>query len=661
MKRLTDADQETRSPDLITENINQLALLFPSAFTESAIDFDVLQQLLGDAVEDRDEKFGLNWNGKRAARQVALTPSTGTLRPAPDESVDWEGSRNLIIEGDNLEVLKLLQKSYHGKVKLIYIDPPYNTGNDFIYPDDYAETLQTYLEYTGQVDQEGKKFSTNIETDGRFHSKWLNMMYPRLFLARNLLQDDGVIFVSIDDGETANLRRLMDDLFGPENYLVTLYIQVRYADKTLAEKNDYQKLIEQVHVYQKRQFTPNKTSDDYTTNNFCWKITEKDTGRQEVIGGKHVTIFSESEYEITKIDPSIDGLKETWASGSVAKVNASGKYLATHLAPRRDEDGLGCLYKVEGVGEDGIGFRYFTGPKKSDATRGKFYSGVPIIRRQQLMEGSARKFKPVLNWYDFADAFGNCRHEGNIEFGSGKKPIAFIKTLINLATDSDEPSLVLDFFAGSGSTAHAVLDLNNADGGNRRFILVQLPEPTENADFHTIADITKERVRRVINKLNEEESGKLDLLDSRDADLGFRVFKLDSSNIRAWDPEPDDIDGSLLASLDHLKDDRSEDDIFYELLVKLGLDLTIPIERRILVNKTVYSVAAGTLIACLAELIDRSEIEELALGIATWKAELDPAADTVVVFRDSAFADDVAKTNITAILEQHGMPTVRSL
>jgi adenine-specific DNA-methyltransferase len=661
MEKLTDKDRESRSTDLAIENIDQLAVLFPDAFTEGAIDFDVLKQLLGGAIDDREEKYGLGWNGKRAARRVALTPSNGTLRPAPDESVDWERTQNLIIEGDNLEVLKLLQKSYHGKVNMIYIDPPYNTGNDFIYPDDFAETLQTYLQYTEQIDQEGKKSSTNIETDGRFHSRWLSMMYPRLFLARTLLRDDGVIFVSIDDGETANLRRIMDDIFGPENYLVTLYIQVRYADKTLAEKNDYQKLVEQVHVYQKRQFTPNKQSDEYTLDNFCWNITEKSAGRQAVIGGKNVTIFSESEFEITKVSPAIDGLKETWASGSVAKVNASGKYLATHLAPRRDEDGLGCLYKVEGVGDDGIGFRYFSGPKKSDATRGKFYSGVPIIRRQQLLAGDARKLKPVLNWYDFADAFGNCRHEGNIEFGSGKKPIAFLKMLINLATDGDEPSLVLDFFAGSGSTAHAVLDLNNADGGDRRFILVQLPEKIEDAEFHSIADITKERVRRVIAKLDEQQTGRLELGETRRQDRGFRVFKLDSSNIHTWNPDPTDLDGSLLASVEHLKLDRTEQDIFYELLLKFGLDLAIPIEQRIVASKTVISVAAGALVACLAESIDRSEIEELALGIAAWRAELDPAAETVVVFRDGAFVDDVSKTNITAILEQHGMPTVRSL
>jgi adenine-specific DNA-methyltransferase len=239
------------------------------------------------------------------------------------------------------------------------------------------------------------------------------------------------------------------------------------------------------------------------------------------------------------------------------------------------------------------------------------------------------------------------------------KPIGLVAYMLEQAVGPDD--IVLDFFAGSGTTAHAVMLQNATDGGSRRYILVQLPEPTNNPEFPTIADITKERIRRVIASLSEETSGQLDLVNNRDLDRGFRVFKLDSSNIRAWDPEPDNLDGSLLASLDHLKEGRTEEDIFYELLLKLGLDLTIPIECRTVAKKTIYSVGAGTLIACLAESIDRSEIEELALGIASWRDELQPAADTVVVFRDSAFADDVAKTNITAILEQHGMPTVRSL
>ncbi len=217
MKKLTDHDPETKSPDLVAENFDQLKALFPETCTEGKVDFDVLKQLLGAAVDEREEKYGLNWHGKRRARQLALTPSTGTLRPYPEDSVDWETTRNLMIEGDNLEVLKLLQKSYLGKVKMIYIDPPYNTGNDFIYPDDYSESLQTYLEYTGQVDTEGRKFSTNTDTDGRFHSKWLNMMYSRLYLARNLLRADGIIFISIDDNEVDNLRKLCNEIFGETN------------------------------------------------------------------------------------------------------------------------------------------------------------------------------------------------------------------------------------------------------------------------------------------------------------------------------------------------------------------------------------------------------------------------------------------------------------
>lgn len=222
MKEIVANDPETRSPDIVAENIEHLKLLFPEAFTEGKIDFEVLKQLLGGEVEEREEKYGLNWHGKRQARQFALTPSTGTLRPCPEESVDWDTTQNLMIEGDNLEVLKLLQKSYAGKVKLIYIDPPYNTGKDFIYPDDYRDNIQNYLELTGQIDGESRKLSSNTEASGRFHTDWLNMMYPRLELARNLLRDDGAIFVSIADHEVHNLRFVMDELFGPENFIATI-------------------------------------------------------------------------------------------------------------------------------------------------------------------------------------------------------------------------------------------------------------------------------------------------------------------------------------------------------------------------------------------------------------------------------------------------------
>lgn len=424
MQKIDLASPQLQSADLIAENIRQLKELFPELVTEgtqgTSVNMDVLKALVGDqTVTDADEKYGLNWHGKRRARQLALTSSTGTLRPCPEESVDWDTTQNLMIEGDNLEVLKLLQKSYAGKVKLIYIDPPYNTGKDFVYPDNFQDNIKNYLELTGQVEG-GQKMSSNTETSGRFHTDWLNMMYPRLKLAKNLLREDGVIFISINDSESDRLKAICNEVFGEENYLVTMYIQVRYADKTLAEKNDYQKLIEQIHVYQKRGFVPNKESEDYTIDKFCWQISEKKPGKKMILGKRDVEIFPEGTYDITQVRPHIDGLKETWATGTVLKANASGKFFGDFIAPRKDEDGLGTLYKVYGIGEDGLGYRYFTGPKRVDATKGKFFSGVPLDRRQQLADGESKKYKPIVNWHDFSDAFGNCRHEGAWTLGLEK-------------------------------------------------------------------------------------------------------------------------------------------------------------------------------------------------------------------------------------------------
>ncbi len=653
MEKLTAQSPESRSADPVAENLAQLQALFPEVFTEDKVNFEVLKQLLGGLVDEREEKYGLNWHGKRRARQIALTPSTGTLRPCPKESVDWATTQNLMIEGDNLEVLKLLQKSYAGAIKLIYIDPPYNTGNDFIYPDNFQNNIKNYLEITGQLG-DGQKTSSYTETSGRFHTDWLNMMYPRLKLARNLLRDDGVICISIDDSESDRLKAICNEIFGEENHLITLYIQVRYAEKTLAEKNDYQKLIEHIHIYQKHNFVPNKDSEDYTVDKFCWKIVEKGIGRKEVIGKRDVQIFLDGEYEIIKVPSHIDALKETWATGTVLKANASGKYFGDHLAPRKDSDGLGVLYKVTGIGEDGLGYRYFTGPKRSDATKGKFFSGVPNDRRKELESGESKKYKPILNMHDFSDAFGNCRHEGGIEFGAGKKPVALLKKLISMATASSGQDIVLDFFAGSGTTGHATLEMNAEDDGDRRFILIQLPEITNRVDFPTISSMTKARLRNVSTKMRLENPLFI-------GDIGFRSFKLDTSNIRAWEPEADDLSGTLMDAVEHIHEGRTEDDILFELLLKLGLDLTVPIDHRIIHGKAVHSIGGGVVLICLDQTIGAQDYEPLALGMASWHKELAPAGETTFVFLDNAFIDDVVKTNLTAILSQQGLDNVRSL
>jgi adenine-specific DNA-methyltransferase len=631
MKPLTANDPETKTPDVVAENIEQLKTIFPEAFTEEKVDFEVLKQLLGGMVEEREEKYGLNWHGKRRARQLALTPSTGTLRPCPEESVDWETTQNLMIEGDNLEVLKLLQKSYSGKVKLIYIDPPYNTGKDFVYPDDFRDNIKNYLELTGQVNSEGNKISSNTEASGRFHTDWLNMMYPRLRLARNLLQEDGLIFISIDDNEVINLRAACNEVFGEENFIEGFVWKKSYgggAKERFAVRQHefcllYAKNIDAIDELwlppdpeAEEKYYDGKDENLATRGPFRIKPLEatKSMDRRENL------VYGIPAPDGTEVFP-----KRQWWWSKDRALKTLGQ---NGLVFNKTSDGWSVSYKQYLIGEDGL---------KRGA---KPFSVIDGIYTQQ---GTA----------NLRELFDD---EVVLQF---PKPVALLERLLNVAGDKN--ALVLDFFAGSGTTAQAVLELNREDHGHRRFILVQLPERTERKDFRTIAEITKERIRRVVKKLNELDSGQLDLNQSERQDLGFRVFKLASSNIKAWDPNRDDLPRTLHDSIEHLKTDRTEQDILFELLLKLGLDLTIPIEQKSIAGKTVHNIGAGTLLVCLAEQIAAAKVEALALGIAAWHKELAPAGETTVVFRDSAFADDVAKTNLTAILQQHGLENVRSL
>lgn len=369
---------------------------------------------------------------------------------------------NLIIKGNNLLVLHSLKKKYAGKVKLIYIDPPYNTGNDEF------------------------KYNDNFN-----HSTWLTFMKNRLEVARELLRDDGAIFVQCDDNEAAYLKILMDEIFGMENNQVTLYVQVRYGQKTLSEKNYYQKLIEQIHVYGKRNFLPIRDKEEYTIEKFEWEIKELSKGTRIKLGKREAIIFKPGEYEIKKVKSGMNRLKETWASGTVLKVNASGKFFNDYISSRHKIDGYGVLYKVMGIGEDGLGYRYFTGPKREGATKGKFYSGVPTKRRKEIEEGESFKFKVIDNFYNFADSFGNCRHEGGVELRSGKKPEILLKKVLDMSTEKGD--LVLDFFMGTGVTCAV------AHKTGRRYIGI------EQLDYGKNSAIV--RLKNVIGK--ENSKGKL--------------------------------------------------------------------------------------------------------------------------------------------------------
>ena len=641
VKKFNVNDPETRSADVVAENLDHLKSLFPEAFTEGKVDYEVLRQLLGGGVDEREDKYGLNWHGKKQARQLALTSSTGTLRPCPEDSVDWDTTRNLMIEGDNLEVLKLLQKSYAGKVKLIYIDPPYNTGKDFIYPDNYRDSIQNYLELTGQTDDDHRKLSSNTEASGRFHTDWLNMMYPRLKLARNLLRDDGLICISVDDEEVANLRMLCDEIFGAENRVEQVVWKNKYGSGALT------KGFANVHEY--------------------------------------LVVYSRSP--ISNVAAPLDDEQRRAYKHKDSKFNVRGGYITQPLATTSKDDRPNLRY---GIQHEGIEIwpekqwiwekTRFENAYNNDEVVINEHNGKYSVRVKQYLRdenGVERLGKPVslLN--------GPFNQEGTREirelFGSPvfdfPKPSALIRYLFSFIINDhpEDDGLYLDFFAGSCPSAHAVMSLNTVDNGKRRFIVVQLPEPcpsgsqASRAGLATIADIGKHRIRSVREKILErqgdERDGELPLGANKNEthDLGFRVFKLDTSNIRAWEPDRDDLERTLLTHLEHIKADRSEDDILYELLLKLGLDLCVPIETRTIAGKLVRSIGAGILVACLDDKIAGNDIEPLAHGIAEWQAELAPAGETTVVFRDSAFTDDVAKTNCTAILHQHGLRTVRSL
>jgi adenine-specific DNA-methyltransferase len=656
MKTLTAQDAETKSPDIVAENIARLTALFPEALTEGKLDFDVLKQLLGGAVDEREEKYGLNWHGKRRARQLALTPSTGTLRPCLQDSVDWDTTRNLMIEGDNLEVLKLLQKSYAGKVKLIYIDPPYNTGKDFVYPDNFQDNIKNYLQLTGQVDGNGNKICSNTEASGRFHTDWLNMMYPRLKLARNLLRDDGMIAVSIDDAEVGNLRRALDEVFGEEQFQAQVVVQSNKRGQTykqIAKTHEFLVIYSKSEDLELNELEKAADALPFTDSSGAFDLWELRNRNPKFGRFNRPNLF----FPIYVLTGSIDECGYSRVS-LVPADNASVKVL-----PLNSEGEEGC-------------WRWGT-----DKIKGcDLNAGSPVLVARKRRDGewniyeksrkSTTKVKSIWSDTDFINEQGTIEL-GRLDMGDvfdHPKPVALLQRCIFMATGPDD--VVMDVFAGSGTMGHATLAQNAADGGKRRYILVQLPEPLDPnereqktaADFcdhlgkpRNIAELTKERLRRAGKQLQDDNPL------FKGADVGFRVLKLASSNIRAWEPNRDDLPKTLEESIEHLKTDRTEQDILFELLLKLGLDLTIPIERENIAGKTVHNIGAGTLLVCLAEQIAVAEVEPLALGIVAWHKQLNPAGETTVVFRDSAFADDVAKTNLTAILQQHGLENVRSI
>lgn len=595
------------SLDIAAEKRRELLRLFPEARTEGGkIDFDRLKLSLGIMVDAGKERYGLTWPGKAECFRTIQAPSMATLLPRPEKSVDFDMAKNVIIEGDNLEILKLLQKPYLGKVKMIYIDPPYNTGNDFIYPDDYSESLQTYLQYTRQVDADGKRFSTNADTDGRFHSKWLSMMHPRLYLARNLLRADGSIFVSIDSGEQHRLRALMDEIFGEANFLGLITWQgmdtIKNDAKYFSTNSEY------ILVYA-------KSIDDVRLRGI--RKTEKQRAYY-----KNYDEDKNGPYLLTPLHA-----KSGTESGAYSYTFGNGQEWRAPVGtyPRYSQDRLRQL-EAEG--------RIYLDPL-----------GVKIPQRKTYLSEVSDRMRPWTFWRyeDFGSTRqANAELEGILGRGvfQNPKPSKLIKKLIDLISDGDD--LILDLFAGSGTTGQAVLDLNSEDGGSRQFILVQLPEATGRQDYATIADICEERVRRVISSLDERDGGQQTLVPSPRS-AGFRVFSLADSNIKEWDStiahDPETLRRQLELGVDHLRPDRSDLDIVYEVLLKSGYPLSSKIIGEPIEGKHVYSIADGAFLVCL----DRHLTLDLMRAIAARKPER-------VLMLDEGFAgNDQLKTNAAQV------------
>lgn len=619
-----------KTPDLAAENIEQLRQIFPDVFEEGKIDFDKLKQVLGEYVDDEKERYNFTWNGKGKALRLAQTPTTGTLRPCPEEkeSKNWDDTQNLYIEGDNLEVLKLLQKSYHGKIKMIYIDPPYNTGGDFVYPDDFSDSIENYKRITGQVDETGKRLGTNTEASGRYHTDWLNMLYPRLRLARNLLSNDGVIFISIDDNEVENLKKICGEIFGEDNFIAQIVWEKRYTRSNNAKM--FASLTDYILLYRK-----------------SGQLSELKESRSE----KNDSIYTNPDN-----DP-----RGKWTS--VSYVNPASREQRPNL----------CYEIINPITGERISHptnawkyeyaTYLTHVKENLLYWGKNGENT-YPRLKKFLSEMDGGIVPANLWYHkdvgTTDAASKKLEEligrGIFDF---PKSVELIIKMLDITTTSD--SYVLDFFSGSSTTAHAVMQFNAKDGGKRKFIMVQLPEPCADgteaakAGYENICEIGKERIRRAGEKIKaeiEEQNAQLKIGEQpkKVPDIGFKVFKLDSSNLKQWQPDYDDLEATLFDSVGNYVEGRSELDVVYEIMLKMGMELTWPLETHTIGGKNVYEIGMGALMICLDDHITT----EVAEGMAELYKELAPETWRVV-FKDNGFADDSAKINIKEILKTAGL------
>ncbi|WP_309080666.1 site-specific DNA-methyltransferase [Zhihengliuella sp.] len=607
------------SPDLTQAHIEKIVDLFPNVVRETrdaegnvkhAIDFDALRQELADhVVEGPQERYQLDWPGKRQAAMTANAPIAKTLRPMRDESVDFDSAQNIFIEGDNLDALKLLQESYLGQVKLIYIDPPYNTGNDFVYNDDFAETTEEYLARSGQTSEEGERLRTNPETNGRFHSDWLSMMYPRLRIARQLLADDGVIFISMDDGEISNLRRMCDEVFGEDQFIGQIIWKKRNTppnDRAMGAQHDY------MLVYSRR-------------------------------GISGIRLRPRSEEQIARYKNPDNHPKGPWVAGDLTANVKGGRYVASLnypiVNPRNGQEfwppnqgnwRFNQARMAQLIEDNEI---YFGRDDSSSPKLKRFLSNV----KEGTTWTTLWDFAP----YNAAGSAEIAALFGNGAIFESPKPTGLIRYVLQAATDPD--SIVLDFFAGSASTMHAVMAQNAVDGGNRRYIGVQLdeaPEPTSaaaRAGYSSIADVARERIRRA-GKMIVEDAG----LASGRIDVGFRAFRIDSTNMADVLVTPDEYAQDELMSFESsIKPDRTGEDLLFQVMLDWGLDLSLAIQREQIDGREVFVVHDGGLIACFAESVTGALMRQI--------AEREPVR---AVFRDDAFATDAERINAEQVFKE---------
>ena len=611
---------ELNSVDGTQLNLEALYQIAPSCFTEvkddktgelrHVVNFKTLRQLLGDnAVEDADEMYQFTWPGKQEARREAARPTTKTLRPVVEDSVDWDNTQNLYIEGDNLEVLKLLQKSYMGKVKMIYIDPPYNTGNDFVYDDDFAVSQGDYDLFAGNIDELGNRYRKNTETNGRFHSDWCSMMYSRLMVARSLLTEDGVIFISIDDNEQKNLKNICDEIYGSTNFLAQVIWERAFSPINLM-----------------KHFSP---SHDYI-------LVYAKNGENAVCNGIKRSEEANDRYSNPDNDP-----RGVWSSSdiSVGPAIQENVYTITTPSGREVEPPAGRSWSLsrKAFRERLQDNRIWFGPDGN---------GVPRIKRF-LSELRKTGVTPMTIWKHTEVDHSQGATQKLAKLFDGKKyfdypkPVTLIQRCISLYSNKD--SLILDFFSGSATTAHAVMQLNAEDCGNRKYIMVQLPEETpedseaRKAGYNTIPEIAKERIRRAGKKIKEESP-----LTTQNLDTGFRVFRLADSNFEEVKKAPGEYDQSQLdLFLNNVKSDRTDLDLLFGAMLSWGVQLSLPMTSEEVDGKMIYSVNDGDLVACFADDITENIVKAM--------ADKQPLR---VLFRDSCFARDDAKINVFETLKQ---------